>query len=185
MSRVIASVACSFVLAGCSGASFNLDSMTPAQRTATTSLRVESLPEGAQARAAQGQACKTPCSLNVPLNTSSQIVVELEGYEPQNVAVRRLPAEGPNDSPRLVPNPVYVELQVAEPPKPEKTKRRVRRRVALPSRAPTPAARPAGQPRPMQSRPTMRQPEPMPAQSAPAQQPPQVNWPPPPPTTRR
>jgi hypothetical protein len=99
--------------------------------------------------------------------TASEFTVTfaLAGYQPQTVPVRVVPAAadpqssptGEATAPRLVPNPVFVQLQPVAPP------RAARRKPPPPRQKPKPAARPA---------PTAMAPAPAPAPASP--------WPPPP-----
>jgi hypothetical protein len=111
MSRVIAIVACGFLLAACSMSlpSFDMFKTGPA----TEVLRIESEPPGADARTSQGQTCRTPCELSVPLTGELAVTVAMAGYQPQTLPVR---PEGADS--RLQPNPLYVELQPAPPVRP-------------------------------------------------------------------
>ena len=145
MKRVVVVAACGLSLAACSSLpswmQFELPSLPRPAPTATT-MQFESEPAGAEARTSAGQSCRTPCSLAV---TSSEFTVTfaLSGYQPQTVPVRvaasanaRDPAsEGQSAAPRLVPNPVFVELQAAAPPP-------AARRAPAPAKA-KPAPRPA------------------------------------------
>jgi PEGA domain len=114
VSRVIAAVACGLALAACSMSmpSFDLFKSGPS----TEVLRIESEPPGADARTNQGQTCRTPCELSVPLDGADlAVTVQMTGYQPQTLPVR---PEGRGGDSRLQPNPVYVELQPAAPARP-------------------------------------------------------------------
>ena len=89
---------------------------------ATEQLRIESEPPGADARTTQGQTCRTPCELTVPSGGDLTVTVAMNGYQPQTVPVRTQSpdASSSDSSARLQPNPVYVELQPAVPPRPAK-----------------------------------------------------------------
>ena len=77
-------------------------------------MQFESEPAGAEARTSLGQTCRTPCSLAVAANEFT-VSFTLPGYQPQTVPVRIVasteaaPRAKPAP-PRLVPNPVFVEL---------------------------------------------------------------------------
>jgi hypothetical protein len=110
MGRIIAVLASSCMLAGCSS------SMLPSidffkSSPGTESLRVESEPAGAEAKTAAGQSCKTPCELKIQPGTDQSITLALTGYEPHTVALRQ---EG-SDSVKVAPNPVFVELKSVAP----------------------------------------------------------------------
>ncbi|HTE78211.1 MAG TPA: PEGA domain-containing protein [Xanthobacteraceae bacterium] len=105
------------MLGGCSGGNFPawLQIKPPKQ-----SLRFESEPSGAQVRTADGQVCRTPCSLSLPL-TAQSANFSLEGYLPQTVPVQvHQSTERLNDNsfppPDFEPNPVEVALQAIEKP---------------------------------------------------------------------
>ena len=93
---------------------------------ATEQLRIESEPQGAEARTSQGQICRTPCELTVPSGGELAVTVAMNGYQPQTVPVRPQALEGPREAggsgftARQQPNPVYLELQPAVPEKPVK-----------------------------------------------------------------
>ena len=103
MSRAIAFVACGFAVAGCSF----LSSSPP-----TDDLRFESEPPAAEVKTSSGQACRTPCALQVQLVPELSATFALDGHEPQTVSLKRVPSQ-PIGAPRFSPNPVYVELQPA------------------------------------------------------------------------
>ena len=72
-------------------------------------------------RTSVGQSCRTPCSLAVTANEFT-VSFALPGYQPQTVPVRVVASASDGSirrrtaTPRLVPNPVFVELQPAAPP---------------------------------------------------------------------
>jgi hypothetical protein len=113
----------------------------PKSEPAATTMQFESEPAGAEARTSLGQSCRTPCSLAV---TASEFTVSfgLPGYQPQTVPVRVVASaegsEGEGGAPRLVPNPVFVELQPAVAPPPVRKKP-----PAVAKKKPKPAPRPA------------------------------------------
>jgi hypothetical protein len=164
MKRFVAIAVCGFGLAGCSGLgmpSFSLPGFGPA----TTTIQFESQPPGAEARTSTGQTCRTPCSLAVA-GTEFTVTFGLNGYQTQTIPVRISdstemvdPNAGTSPAPRMVPNPVFAELQPNPPP--------AARRRAPPPRRQQPVA---------QQRPAPQQ-EPAPAAPAPA---PAAAWPPPP-----
>jgi len=116
MKRIVAIAACGLSLAACSSAPswMQLDFMPKSAPDATT-MQFESEPAGAEARTSLGQSCRTPCTLAM---ASSEFTVSfaLPGYQPQTVPVRAVAAgDAEGEAPRLVPNPVFVELQPAGP----------------------------------------------------------------------
>ena len=97
-----------------------------------------------------GQTCRTPCSLAVAANEFT-VSFSLPGYQPQTVPVRVVAAEirPPIRRARLVPNPVFVELQPAgrpaarrKPARQEEAQARAARRRRPPWRPASRLARP-------------------------------------------
>src|SRR2546429_2580296 len=115
MSRVIAVMACGFMLAACSTTMPSLDFMKSAPQA--ESLAIESEPPGAEAKTSLGQSCHTSCQLSVQPGSEFSVTLALSGYQPQTVSVRP-EAEGATAAPRLAPNPVHADLQAVTPKKP-------------------------------------------------------------------
>lgn len=136
MSRVVAVVACGFTLAACSASMPSLEFLKSSSSEAEA-VRVESQPPGAEAKAASGQSCRTPCELNVA-GAGETITLALNGYQPQTVSLQP-EASGTlasiTGSTRLGPNPVQVELQPAPAPSAKKSAAKKKKTVT--------AARPA------------------------------------------
>ena len=86
-------------------------------------LTIESEPPGAEAKTSLGQNCRTPCQLQVQPGGEFSVTLTLSGYQPQTVLVRP-EADGAVAVPRLAPNPVHVDLQVAPPTKPVPKKKK-------------------------------------------------------------
>ena len=155
MSRLIAIVACGFMLAACSATmpNLNLDFMKSAPQTET--LAIESEPPGAEAKTSLGQSCLTPCQLLVQRGSEFSVTLALSGYQPQTVSVRP-EAQGASAAPRLAPNPVQVSLQavttskkpIAKKKKPVATGARptARRSVASAAATAVPAPAPTATP---------------------------------------
>jgi hypothetical protein len=172
MKRVVVIAACGLSLAACSSLPSWMQFDLPKPAPATTTMQFESEPAGADAQTSLGQSCRTPCALDVAANEFS-VTFSLPGYQPQTVPVRVVGSpdntSDPNSTPqgeggaapRLVPNPVFVQLQPIAPPKPPPK----RRPAAKKKPAPKPAPRPA---------PTSMAPAPAPAPA------PASPWPPPP-----
>jgi hypothetical protein len=168
MKRTVAIAACGFSLAGCAGMpsmpSFSFGS------PAATTVQFESEPAGAEAKVSTGQTCRTPCAQAIAANEFT-VTFALNGYQPQTVPVRIAASQEPIDpntgtlpAPRMVPNPVFVELQPVPPP---------------------PAARRRPPPKPRQA-PVAQRPAPPPPPAAQAPAPaPAAAWPPPPPPPQR
>jgi hypothetical protein len=110
-------------LAGCSASSsngglFNSAAQSPQQWT----LHLKSEPPGAEAKAPQGQSCRTPCELTLPMADTS-VTFMLAGYRPQTIPVTWLPAtfhyemyerteDADVDYPvDFSPNPVIAQLE--------------------------------------------------------------------------
>ena len=146
MSRVIAIMACGFMLTACSATmpSLSLDFMKSAPQAET--LAIESEPPGAEAKTSVGQSCRTPCQLPAQPGREFSVTLALSGYQPQTVSVRP-EADGASATPRLAPNPIHVTLQVVAPPKkPVLKKKKPVAAAARPAASPpvAPAATAAG-----------------------------------------
>jgi hypothetical protein len=151
MSRVIAVMACGFMLSACSAAMPSLDFLKSTPQPET--LAIESEPAGAEAKSSLGESCRTPCKLSVQPGSEFSVTLALSGYQPQTVSVRP-EADGAAAAPRLAPNPVHVALRPVAPAKKLVAKKKkpvaTAARPAIPppmaSAAPTPA--PAAAPAP-------------------------------------
>jgi hypothetical protein len=115
MKRIAAIAACGLSLAACSSMPSWMQFELPKAAPAATTMQFESEPAGAEAKTSLGQSCRTPCSLAVSANEFT-VSFALPGYQPQTVPVRIVSStettpEGETAPPRLVPNPVFVELQ--------------------------------------------------------------------------
>ncbi|MEP7029806.1 MAG: hypothetical protein ABI830_02605 [Pseudolabrys sp.] len=131
-------------------------------------VRFESVPPGAEAKTSNGQSCRTPCALALPVNAPLTVTFTLNGYAPESESLEPIAASG---SPtQLRPNPVLVELTAAAPgPKPVKKpapKKASAKQAAKPAaKKPATAAAPA----PVQAAPAQQSaPAPWPTQPAPA-----------------
>lgn len=109
----------SFLLAGCASI----------MQSSTVPVQITSDPPGATARTSLGQACMTPCTINVSRSDAFAVVYTLEGFQEQTVEVRPRQISsgglfgdlfGPEMEPS--PNPVFAKL--APPPKPVRPARR-------------------------------------------------------------
>ena len=76
MSRVIAVMACGFMLAACSTTMPSLDFMKSAPQA--ESLAIESEPPGAEAKTSLGQNCRTPCQLSVQPGSEFSVTLALD-----------------------------------------------------------------------------------------------------------
>jgi hypothetical protein len=170
MYRVLTIVSGAMALAACSSSPdwMNLDALKPAPILDT--VRFESEPPGAEAKASNGQSCRTPCALALPVNAPMTVTFTLNGYLPESETIEPVSATG---SPtQFRPNPVTVELAAA-PPQP--AKKPAPKKKAAPSGKP--AAKPAARPKPAAAAPSSGA-----ATAAPAQQP--APWPSNPPPAR-
>jgi hypothetical protein len=103
MRKVIGFVVCGFTLAACSGSALDFLKSSPA----TTALRFESVPPGAEVKVS-GQTCRTPCELKLEMAELSATFA-LKGYQPQTVAVHS--EKSLLSPPKFTPNPVHAELR--------------------------------------------------------------------------
>lgn len=112
----------SHALAGCSALMLDRFSREPSPPSPQT-LQFQSVPSGADVRTAQGQACQTPCSLTLAVESQS-VTFTKNGFLPQTIqiTVNQPPPEhsffSSSPPPVLTPNPVKVALLVAPPPRP-------------------------------------------------------------------
>lgn len=146
MYRVVTVIGGALVLAACSTSPdwMNLNAFKPGPSLDTVSF--ESEPPGAEAKASNGQTCRTPCSLALPVDAATSVTFSLNGYLPESEKLDAMQETG--EPPRLKPNPVVVELSPAPPPqkpakkparKPVAKKQAARPRPATAS-APAPTA---------------------------------------------
>jgi hypothetical protein len=171
MYRVIAIVCAGIALAACES---NPEWMkTPdwvkmpdfKMEPSTESVRLESEPPGAEAKASNGQSCRTPCALNLPGSAASTVTFTLAGYQPDSEKLD-LVAMGDGTS-QLRPNPLLVELSPL-PPQPKSKKPAPKKKTSAKT-----AAKPAAKPPAARSTGTAASPPPMAAQPQPAPAP----WP--------
>jgi hypothetical protein len=155
----------------------NLDALKPAPIMDT--VRFESEPPGAEAKTSNGQTCKTPCALALPVNAPLTVTFTLNGYLPESESLEPVAMTGTAE--QLRPNPVLVELTPAPPPKPVKktvirkktttkttTTTVVKKPVKKPAAKPVP--KPAGSTAKPAPAPAAATPAPAPATAAPADQ---------------
>jgi hypothetical protein len=177
MYRVAAIVCGAVALAGCSSTPdwMSIDALKPAP--AMDTVRFETNPPGAEAKAPNGQSCHTPCALALPTNAPMTISFALNGYLPTTETIE--PVAANIGLPELRPNPVQVDLSPAPPPKKKPTKKPATRTSGKTSpkpapantAAPAPAAVPASQATPQPPSPAMQPaPSPWPATPPPTGQ---------------
>jgi hypothetical protein len=143
--------------------------------------RFESEPSGAEAKTSNGQTCRTPCALALPVNAPMTVTFTLNGYQPETENIEPISITG---SPtQLRPNPLTVELTPA-PPGPNSVKK-----PAPPKKKPAAkpaAAKPAGaKPAAARTKPAAASARaPAPTSAAPAPQEAPAPWPSAPPPQR-
>ena len=106
--RFLAVIGSAAALAACSS---DMSGLKSGAFLDTVSL--ESEPPGAEAKASNGQTCRTPCALALPVDASSSVTFTLNGYQPETEKLEAITSTG--EPPRLRPNPVVVELSPATP----------------------------------------------------------------------
>lgn len=166
MYRVLVIIGGAIALAACSSTPewMSLDGLKPGPSLDTVSL--ESEPPGAEAKASNGQTCRTPCALALPVEAPLTVTFSLSGYQPESERVEPIAVTG--EPTRLRPNPVVVELTPGGPPPPKKpTKKPVA--TKKPAARPKPAAAAAPAPAPMTAAPAQSS-SPWPTSSPPPRQ---------------
>ena len=69
----------------------NLDALKPAP--AMDTVRFESEPPGAEAKTSNGQTCRTPCALALPINAPIAVTFTLNGYQPESENIEPVSAD--------------------------------------------------------------------------------------------
>ena len=160
MYRVLAIFGGALALAACSSTPdwMSLDGLKPGPSLDTVSL--ESEPPGAEAKASNGQSCRTPCSLALPVDAAGSVTFTLNGYLPETERLEAITATG--EPPRLRPNPVVVELTPGAPPVAKKppAKKPAAKKPARPKPAAAAAPAPAPAPPPQAAAPWPTNPPP-------------------------
>jgi len=166
MHRVLAIVGSAFALAACSSSPdwMNLDALKPGPSLDTVSL--ESEPPGAEAKASNGQTCRTPCALAMPVDEASSVTFTLSGYQPETERLEAIQATG--EPLRLRPNPVVVELTPGGVPPASKKPTKKPATAKKPATRPKPAA--AAAPAPMTAAPAQAPSSPWPTNPPPVRQ---------------
>jgi hypothetical protein len=121
-----AAVTSALLVSSCSSWSPSFDtSWIPRLDTSAVSgsaLRLDSDPPGAEARTSLGQACRTPCTLTVPISGDFTVTFTLAGFVPVSVPVEVARNSGvrwdvdASPPPAFDPNPIEVALEPAPPP---------------------------------------------------------------------
>jgi hypothetical protein len=160
MYRVLTIAVGGLALAACSSSSDFMDALKPSPLM--DSVRFESEPPGAEAKASNGQSCRTPCALALPISGPLTVTFTLNGYQPESETIEPVTATG---SPtQFRPNPVTVELTPAAP---QPAKKMAPRKKAAPKAGAKSAAKPAAR----------ATPAPAPAASTAAPAPQSAPWP--------
>src|SRR6516165_884288 len=152
MNRVIAVIACGFIVAACSAStpSLNFFSSSPSTETVesvsvrTETVRFESKPPGAEVKTSAG-TCRTPCELSVQEAPEISATFALHGYQPQTISVRQEPKTG-SDSPTLGPHSFFVALRAAPAGAGKKHLKKKLPAVAARANSPVASAAPATPP---------------------------------------
>ena len=120
MYRVLAIAGGAIALAACSSSPdwMNFGGVRSGPMLDTVSF--ESEPPGAEAKISNGQNCRTPCSLALPVESPLTVTFTLNGYAPESEKLEMIQSTG--EPPRFGPNPVAVELTPA-PQQPRATKK--------------------------------------------------------------
>jgi hypothetical protein len=140
MYRVLAIVGGALTLAACSSTPdwMNMDGLKPSPILDT--VRFESEPPGAEAKASNGQTCRTPCALALPVSGPMTVTFTLNGFQPESETIEPVSATG--NPAQFRPNPVTVELTPAPPQPAKKTtpKKKASSKTAAKPAARKPAA---------------------------------------------
>ena len=115
MYRVLAIIGGALALAACSSTPdwMNVDGLKPGPSLDTVSF--ESEPPGAEAKASNGQTCRTPCSLALPIDAASSVTFTLNGYLPETERLEAITTTG--EPPRLSSRLAHRLWQKSRPPK--------------------------------------------------------------------
>lgn len=143
MYRVIAIIGGALALGACSSTPdwMSLDGLKPGPMVDT--VRFESEPPGAEAKTSNGQTCRTPCALALPVDAPLTVTFSLNGYQPESETIEPIAQTG--NPPQMRPNPVMVELTPAPPPA-KPVKKPAAKKPAAKKPAAKPAAKPATRP---------------------------------------
>ena len=138
--RVFSGLVLGLALGGCTSWLPDLSNFGSGQ---VVELRLQSEPSGAEARAAGGVGCRTPCTLAIVPRSDFTVTFSLPGYLPQSVPVEitlrgdsRADPDGMVAQVDFIPNPVFAVLDPAPPPV---AKKPARRRTPSPPRAAGPS----------------------------------------------
>lgn len=142
MYRVLVIAGGAFALAACSSSPDWLSFGGLKSGPMLDTVSFESEPPGAEAKTSNGQTCRTPCSLALPIEAPLTVTFTLNGYAPESEKLDMVQATG--EAPRFGPNPVVVELTPAQQ-QPRATKKPAAKRPAA-AAAPAPMTAAPAQP---------------------------------------
>ncbi|MGB7854688.1 MAG: hypothetical protein WBL48_02190 [Pseudolabrys sp.] len=143
MYRVFAIVAGALALAACSSSPdwMSFGGLKSGPMLDTVSF--ESEPPGAEAKTSNGQTCRTPCSLALPVEAPLTVTFTLNGYASESEMLDMVQATG--EAPRFGPNPVVAQLTPARTTKKPAAKKPATKKPAA-AAAPAPMTAAPAQP---------------------------------------
>jgi hypothetical protein len=103
---------------GKSSPSPNAIQAAPASKpVSVTAIRLNSDPQGADATTSLGWSCRTPCSIELPIDGPFTVTFTHLGFAPSTVAVQIEAAQKGASDAKFVPDPVFAALQPLRAPK--------------------------------------------------------------------
>ncbi|MGA8387833.1 MAG: hypothetical protein WB769_07880 [Pseudolabrys sp.] len=143
MYRVFAIVGGALALAACSSSPdwMSFGGLKSGPMLDTVSF--ESEPPGAEAKTSNGQTCRTPCSLALPVEAPLTVTFTLNGYASESERLDMVQATG--EAPRFGPNPVVAQLTPARATKKPAAKKPATKKPAA-AAAPAPMTAAPAQP---------------------------------------
>ena len=143
MYRVFAIVGGALALAACSSSPdwMSFGGLKSGPMLDTVSF--ESEPPGAEAKTSNGQTCRTPCSLALPVEAPLTVTFTLNGYASEFERLDMVQATG--EAPRFGPNPVVAQLTPARATKKPAAKKPATKKPAA-AAAPAPMTAAPAQP---------------------------------------
>jgi hypothetical protein len=111
--------------------------ITPAPKSASTTIHLISDPRGAEATTSLGSSCQTPCSIELVVERPFTVTFTHRGFVSSTVPVEtEAPQPGTSDA-KFSPDPVFAALQpISEPKILESKKKTERARVVVHRAAP-------------------------------------------------
>jgi hypothetical protein len=89
----------------------------PSKAIAIATIHLNSVPQGADAITSIGWSCRTPCSMEVPVDRPFTVTFTRPGFAPNTVPVEPKPAQPGGPEPKFAPDPVFAALQPMHTPK--------------------------------------------------------------------